>query len=269
MSGVLAFAYGMHGEFDAAFAAADHGIKLGRRIEHLPTQAACVFFSGVVRGWHGDLDVAAPEFDEALALCDKSGDIFRKYLAYGWRGQGYLMAGRREAAAADLAHCLELGDQIGTSFHRGAFQAFRAKLHLQDGEVGQALRDSAQALEVASETAQAWSRSIALRIHAETLLALEPPRLEQAEEEVRTAIEIQARRECNFDLAWSRLALGFVCAARKQHERARETYSLAGRMFEQMGVAPGEQRVGAALAALDADAASKRDQVAAGTPLRA
>ena len=261
MSGVLAFAYGMHGEFDAAFEAAAHGIRLGRRIEHLPTQAACVFFSGVVRGWHGDLDVAVPEFDEALALCDKSGDVFRKYLAHGWRGQGYLMAGQREAAAADLTQCLELGDQIGTTFHRGAFQAFRAKLHLQGGEVGEALRDSAQALEVASETAQAWSRSIALRIHAETLLALEPPRLDQAEEEVRAAIDIQARRECTFDLAWSRLALGLVCAARKQREQAREAYSLAGRMFEEMGVRPGEQRAKAALAALGADDASQRDRV--------
>ena len=91
----------------------------------------------------------------------------------------------------------------------------------------EALRDSAEALEVASETAQAWSRSIALRIHAETLLALEPPRIEQAEEEVRAAIDIQARRECTFDLAWSRLALGFVCAAREERERAEEAYSLA------------------------------------------
>jgi tetratricopeptide (TPR) repeat protein len=166
--------------------------------------------------------------------------VFRKYLAHGWRGQSYLMAGRREAAAADLRACLELGDQIGTTFHRGAFH----------GEVLEALRDSAEALEVASETAQAWSRSIALRIHAETLLALEPPRIEQAEEEVRAAIDIQARRECTFDLAWSRLALGFVCAARDERERAVEAYSLAGRMFADMGVGPGQNRAEAALAAL-------------------
>jgi tetratricopeptide (TPR) repeat protein len=204
----------------------------------------------VVRGWHGDLDIAVPQFDEALAICDKSGDVFRKYLAHGWRGQGYLMAGRREAAAAELRQCLELGDQIGTTFHRGAFQAFRAKLHLLNGEVQEALRDSAEALEVASETAQAWSRSIALRIHAETLLALEPPRIEQAEEEVRAAIDIQARRECTFDLAWSRLALGFVCAVREERERAVEAYSLASRMFADMGVDPGQNCAEAALAAL-------------------
>ena len=155
MSGVLAFAYGMHGEFDRAFEAANFGIRLGRQIEHLPTQAACVFFSGVVRGWHGDLEVAVPEFDEALALCDKAGDVFRKYLAHGWRGQARLMAGDRAAATTDLERCLELGDRIGTTFHRGAFQAFRAKVHLLNGDVGAALRDSTAALQVAGETAQA------------------------------------------------------------------------------------------------------------------
>jgi class 3 adenylate cyclase/tetratricopeptide (TPR) repeat protein len=251
MSGVLAFAYGMHGEFEEAFAAASHGIELGRQIEHLPTQAACVFFSGVVRGWHGDLDVAAVEFDEALTLCDKAGDVFRKYLAHGWRGQCYLMAGHRQAAAADLKRCLELGDQIGTSFHRGAFQAFRAKLHLLDGDVGEALRDSTEALEVASKTAQVWGRSIALRIHAETLLALEPPKIEQAAEEIRSAIAIQERRECHFDLAYARLAQGDVLALSGKREQALEAYTLAGRMFEAMGVRSGQERVRAAVHALD------------------
>ena len=251
MSGVLAFAYGMHGEFDRARQAAEHGIELSRQIEHLPTQAACLFFCGVVRGWHGDLRAAVPEFDEALSLCERSGDIFRQYLTHGWRGQGYLLADRHEAAEADLKRCLELGDKIGTSFHRGAFQAFRAKLRLLDGDVGEALRYSAEALEVASETAQAWSRSIALRIHAEALLALKPAPIEQAEAEIRSAIEIQERRECVFDLAWSRLAQGYVLAAKGDPERARDSYLLAGRIFETMGVATGRECVRAVLAKLD------------------
>jgi class 3 adenylate cyclase/tetratricopeptide (TPR) repeat protein len=251
MSGVLAFAYGMHGDFDEARRAAAHGIELARQIEHLPTQAACLFFYGVVRGWHGDLESAVPEFEEALHLCERAGDIFRQYLTHGWRGQGYLLAGRPEAAEADLKRCLELGDTIGTSFHRGAFQAFRAKLRLLDGDVGEALRYSAEALEVATETAQAWSRSIALRIHAEALVALDPPRIAQAEEDIRTAIEIQEQRECRFDLAWSRLAEGHVLAAKGECEQARRAYQLAGKMFEEMTVTMGQERVRAALTRLD------------------
>jgi class 3 adenylate cyclase/tetratricopeptide (TPR) repeat protein len=251
MSGVLAFAYGMHGEFERAREAAVHGIELAHQIEHLPTQAACLFFCGVVRGWHGDLETAVPEFEEALHLSERAGDIFRQYLTHGWRGQGYLLAGRHEAAEADLTRCLALGDKIGTTFHRGAFQAFRAKLRLLDGEVGEALRHSAEALEVATETAQAWSRSIALRIHAEALVALEPPRTEQAEQDIRSAIEIQERRECLFDLAWSRLAEGHVLAAKHESEAARQAYLLAGRMFEEMTVTMGQERVRTALARLD------------------
>ena len=185
MSGVLAFAYGMHGEFAKAREAAAHGIVLAREVEHLPTQAACLFFCGVVRGWHGELVAPVPEFEDALILCERAGDIFRQYLIYGWRGQGYLLAGRHAEAEADLKRCLELGDKIGTTFHRGAFQAFRAKLRLLEGDVGEALRHSAEALEVATDTAQAWSRSIALRIHAEALVALQPPRIEQAEDDIR------------------------------------------------------------------------------------
>jgi tetratricopeptide (TPR) repeat protein len=250
MSGVLAFAYGMHGEFERAFGAAAYGIELARQIEHLPTQAACLFFSGVVRGWHGDLEGAVPEFDEALALCERAGDVFRKYLAHGWRGQGHLIAGQREAAGADLKLCLELGSTIGTDFHRGAFQAFRAKIHLLDGEIGDALRNSAEALEVATESGQAWSLSIALRIHAEALLALQPPKSEQAEKELRQAIEIQEHQECVVDLAWSRIALAQLCAAKGEPEQAMEMYGIAGRAFDAMGVSPGRQRVQAALAAL-------------------
>ena len=122
MSGVLAFAYGMHGEFEGASRPQSHGIELSRQIEHLPTQAACVFFCGVVRGWHGDLDVATADFDEALGLCDQAGDIFRQYLTHGWRGQGYLIAGQRQAAAADLKRCLDLGDKSAPAFTAAPFR---------------------------------------------------------------------------------------------------------------------------------------------------
>jgi hypothetical protein len=48
------------------------------------------------------------------------------------------------------------------------------------------------------------------------------------------------------------VALGLVRAVRGDHEGAREAYVLAGRMFEAMGVNPGQERVRAALGALDA-----------------
>ena len=252
MSGVLAFAYGMHGEFDKAFESAAHGVELARQVEHLPTQAACIFFFGVARGWHGDLDEALPHFEQAYAICEKSGDVFRKYLIHGWRGQACLLAGSWEAARRDLDRCLVLGDEIGTAFHRGGFQALRAKLHLLDDDVGAALRDSTEALKVASETGQDWGRSIALQIHAEALLAIRPARFEQAEKEILSAIDIQEHRECRFDLAWSRLALGFLHAALGRRDQAREAYGIADQMFARMSLKPGQIVVARAIEALGA-----------------
>jgi tetratricopeptide (TPR) repeat protein len=237
VSGVLAFAYGLHGEFENAFAAAESGVKLAEGIDHLPTLAACLHFRGVVRGWHGDLDEAVPSFEDAIAVADRAGDVFRKYLAYGWRGEAYVQAGWVLEAEADLLRCLELGDQIGTSFHRSAFQAFLAKIRLREGATDEALRLADQAVQLAIDTAQAWSGSIAQRVRAEALLAAEPPALDAAEQAIREAIRVQEERECRCDLAWSTLVLGRVLAARGDPTGAGQAYAASEALLDGMGMA--------------------------------
>src|SRR5690606_36776592 len=138
------------------------------------------------------------------------------------------------------------------------------KLHQLKGEVGAALRDSVPALKVANETAQAWRRSIALRIYAEALLGVEPPRVEEAEDEVRAAIDVQARRECVFDLAWSRIALASVLMGRAGREEAVATLPLAARMFVEVGVDPGIRRAVTMLATLAPDGPCAPARVGAG-----
>src|SRR5262245_52224395 len=115
VAGVLAFAYGLHGRFPQAFEAAERGIEVARTTEHLPTLAACFMFRGVVKGWRGELAAAVVDFDEAIATSQLAGDLFRRYLAHGFRGEAYLIAGEPTAAEAELAECLALGGQIGTS----------------------------------------------------------------------------------------------------------------------------------------------------------
>ena len=250
ISGVLAFAYGLHGEFAKAFEAADHGIELARKVEHLPTLAACLHFGGVARGWHGDLDASVALFEEALACSERAGDVFRKYLIFGWRGEAYLFADRIEEAEADLTACLALGDQIGTTFHRGAFQAFLSRIRLLQGDLASALETSDRALQIATDTAQGWSRSIALRICAEILLAADASDVANAEHAVRTAIDIQEKRACRCDLAASSLVLSQVLAAKNDPPGARVATERALALYEEMGTAPGLAKARAALAAL-------------------
>ena len=168
ISGVLAFGYGLHGEFAPAFEAAQHGIELARKVEHLPTLAACLHFRGVAKGWHGEIDDSVADFEEALACSEKAGDVFRKYLIYGWRGEAYLLVDRIEAAEADLTCMPGAGRPDRHDLHRGAFQAFLARIRLLQGDLASALQIGDQALQIATDTGQPWSRSIALRVCAET-----------------------------------------------------------------------------------------------------
>jgi class 3 adenylate cyclase/tetratricopeptide (TPR) repeat protein len=247
ISGVLAFGYGLHGDFPQAFAAAQHGIELARRVEHLPTLAACLHFRGVAKGWHGEIDDSVADFEEALASSAKAGDVFRQYLIYGWRGEAHLLVDQVEAAEADLTQCLALGDQIGTTFHRGAFQAFLARIRLLQGDRAGAWRTGDHALQIATETAQPWSRSIALRTCAEILLAADAADVAKAEHAVRAAIEIQEKRECRCDLAASEIVLSEVLAA-KGDSGARAAAERAHALYAAMATAPGLARARAALA---------------------
>ena len=245
VAGVLAFAFGQQGRFEEAFDAADRGLTLAKKLEHLPTLAAVLQFRGVVHGWYGDLTTAVADFDQAIDFCEKSGDAFRKYLVHGWRGEAYLTAGEIEAAENDLVTCLALGEEIGTSFHRAAFQAFLAQIKLSKGDVNGASELSVDAISAAYESAQAWGRSIALRVNAAVLLATDPPNPEKAAQVVQSAIAIQERRECRCDLAWSYLVSARVFAAKGDTDGFRAALTTAGEMFETMGMPLGLKAVDA------------------------
>lgn len=253
VSGVLAFAYAQHGRHPEAIEAANHGVELAQELAHLPTAAACFMFRGLVNGWFGKLEPAIPDFEQALFMCEKSGDVFRKYLTHGWRGESYLVAGEVVSARSDLEQCLALGDKIGTSFHRGAFEAFLAKARLAQGDIEEALKTSQSAVETAERSAETWARSIALRIAAEIQLASQASDLDQAEKAIHTAMEIQEERQCRCDLAWSRLVLGQVLTAKGDVEAATKVYGTARWMFEELEIGQGKEATKSALEALGAD----------------
>jgi class 3 adenylate cyclase/tetratricopeptide (TPR) repeat protein len=251
VAGVLSFAYGLHGRFAQAFDAANRGVTIARATEHLPTLAACLMFRAVVRGWHGEIEPAVADFDEAIEVSARAGDLFRRYLCHGFRGEAYLVAGEPARAETDLAQCLALGAQIGTSFHLAAFKSFLAEVHLEEGDPERALRLAEEALGVSTEKAHDWSRSIALRVHGDALLASTPPALDRAAASIRAAIAIQEQRECRCDLAWSRLTLARLLLLQADKEGARKAAAAAEELFREMGIARGLQRAREAALAID------------------
>lgn len=250
VSGVLAFAYAQHGDYDLALEAANNGVALSQELEHLPTVAACLMFRGVVNGWFGKLDAATPDFEQGLFTCEKSGDVFRKYLTLGWRGEACLVAGEITAARNNLEQSLTLGATLGTSFHRGAFEAFLAGALLAEGDIKGALTTSASAVATATEAGETWPRSIALRAAAMVQLAQEKPDLEMATQSIEAAIGIQQQRECGCDLAWSHLVHGDVLLAHGEAKQADKSYGEALKMFTALEIGRGIDLAKAAQKAL-------------------
>lgn len=251
VSGVLAFAHAQHGQFDEALLAANHGVSLAQQIGHLPTIAACLMFRGLVHGWFGRLKEATPDFDQGLHVCEQSGDVFRKYLTLGWRGEACLIAGEIGAARSSLEQCLSLGTTLGTAFHRGAFEAFLAKAILAQGKPDEAFRVSDAAVASATQSGEIWPRSIALRVASEVQLTLHEPDLDLACEAISNAIEIQKERQCRCDLAWSCLVQGRVLLARGQVTSAKAALDAARLLFLRLGLQPGLQFAQSELARLD------------------
>ncbi len=242
VAGVLSFAYSVHGQFLLASDAAEHGVKTALETRHLPTLAACYMFRAIVKGWQGNLQSSLSDFEEAIAASEKAGDVFRIYLSRGFCGQAYLISDNPARAEAELTECLALGSKIGTSFHCGAFQAFLAEVRMKEGDVEEALRVCEDALKVSLDPGQEWSHSIALRTHAGALAASKSPALNQATQNVRSAIEIQKRRECRFDLAWSHLVAARVATVKGEPESARNALLVADELFTEMGIPSGKIR---------------------------
>jgi class 3 adenylate cyclase/tetratricopeptide (TPR) repeat protein len=246
VSGVLAFACGMSGRYRDALNAAEQGVLLARGLDHLPTLAACYMYRAVVEGWFGHIQDALSHFEQAQTISERAGDLFRRYLVHGWRGEAYMLSGDYAAAGKELSQCIVLGDQIGTSFHRGAFLAFVARVRLHEGDVAGAQRAIEEAMHVAVETRQPWGQSIALRVQSEIWLSALPQQLDAAEAAVRQAIDVQVTRECHCDLAWSRLVLGRVLHAKGNSAGAIAELIEAKREFEKLGIARGIETVSAA-----------------------
>jgi class 3 adenylate cyclase/tetratricopeptide (TPR) repeat protein len=247
VSGVLAFACGMSGRYRDAVNAAEQGVMLARGLDHLPTLAACYMYRAVVKGWFNHIQDAVPDFEQAQTISEHVGDLFRRYLVHGWRGEAYALYGDYAEAGKELRQCIVLGDQIGTSFHRGAFLAFGAGVRLHEGDLAGARRAIEEAVHIAVETRQPWAQSIALRVQSEIWLASLPQQLDAAEAAVRAAIDIQVARECRCDLAWSRLVLGRVLQAQGNSAAGLAELVEAKREFEQLGIARGIENVSAAL----------------------
>ena len=233
----------------AGFQAAERGVDVARGTEHLPTLAACLMFRAVVRGLARRPGAAVAGFRRgARAYARAPATFSARYLTHGWRGEGYLLAARR-APPTDLKRCLELATRSAP--------AFTAAPSRRPGQASPARRRgrrgapySAEALEVAraAHGLEPLDRLRPRRGAARPEAG--PDRAGRGRDQERDRDPGAARMRVRPRL----VAAGPRLRARRQGRprvRARDSYLLAGRIFETMGVATGRKCVRAVLAKLD------------------
>lgn len=245
-SGILALACGHLGRFAEALEAGDNGVRIAKKLEHLPTLAACLQYRGQLKCWRGDW-TGFQDFQEGLEFAKSSGDLFRTYVIHGIRGLLYGLAGNYERAIEDLRRAVMLAERLGTQFFLGGYKSALSESLLYAGNVLDAIRLSQEALHIANESGQPWEQSFALRALAQTLLAQDPPDCRGAEDAISNAIAIQERLRMKWELAQSLVVHGRVHRIKGATAEARATLRRALHLFEEMGVTWGVARAQQAL----------------------
>ena len=247
-SGLLGLCHGQLGQFPEALEAVDNSARMSEAIEHLPTLAACLQYRATVKSWHGDWPAALQDYERALELAEKTGDVFRTYVICGNRGAWvYLLAGDYVRAEEDLMRAVMLADRLGTRFALGTYKGHLAEATLYSGNVLDAIRLSREAVETANESAHPWDHSVASRALAHALVAQDPPDCQGGENAISNALAIQERLGMRWELAQSLLVYGRVLGAKGDVEKAQKTLARSLEMFQEMGVAWGVARAEQAL----------------------
>jgi class 3 adenylate cyclase/tetratricopeptide (TPR) repeat protein len=235
-AGLLGWSYAVLGRFKEALEAANHGVEVAKKIDHMPTLAACLHYRGQFQSWRADLEASLRDLGTALDLVEESGDVFRKYIIYGCRGDAYRLAGDLQHAVPDLAKSVDLGKQIGTNFRLAPILAQLAEVHLRGGDLEAALNFSRKAMEIAVEVGQPLDLAAAYTVAAQVALTTNPPDLKAAEAAAVSAIEICEKNHRNYDLAWALVVHGRVLNAKGNCAEAKETLARAAEKFQEMGI---------------------------------
>lgn len=238
----LAVFHALHGEFNGAQREGEMAVRLAENGGNDAALAVCLQYSGLVKAWHNDFEVAQALFDRALEVAKSRGDLLRIYGLQTWKGFAYLGAERYQQAAEYLQDAAALADQIGTRFLVPFILAWLAEAHLGLGHEAEAVKLSHRAYRLASETNQTWAKSVGSRVLARALANSGVRNLPLAERTIKSAMDEQMALGVRFEFARSSIVYAKIKRAQGHMRRSSEIFAEAGKMYSEMGMTADSRR---------------------------
>jgi class 3 adenylate cyclase/tetratricopeptide (TPR) repeat protein len=224
------------GEFERASVLIDQGTRLAREIENPFVEAAVFHFRGVARCARGEWPGAVRDLAEARRISQPVGDLFRVFAATCWEGRAEAMMGDLMRARSMLEEALALAERLGTRFLVGRAKAWLADCLVRLGETDAAIVAAREAIRLGEALADRFTAAYGYRALAEALFRIKPLDWSQAEDALRTAIQLQQELSARPEVVRSYVSYAAMLAEIGQSERSSELMAKATDMSREMGM---------------------------------
>ncbi len=224
------------GEFERAALLIDQGMQLARKNPNPFVEAAMLHFRGYARCARGEWQGALRDLADCKRIAEPVGDLFRVFGASVFEGGAHIMSGDLSRARSALEDTLALGARLGTRYFVGRANAWYADCMVRLAEPQAAIAPAREAVRLAEELGDRFVSALANRALSHALLRSDRSNWPQAEDLIRTAIQLLQEGGLRPELARSYALYAGMLAEMGQAQRADELRAKATEMVGEMGM---------------------------------
>jgi class 3 adenylate cyclase/tetratricopeptide (TPR) repeat protein len=195
VSGYLGVSIVACGDYNGGIAVIRHGIERAMALQGWNLIASTHVLLCAAYLVSEQMTALAEAARETVAASERSGEQVVLYVGLGFLGWAEGRLGNRAAAIANMERSAEVGRDLGQLLLADWFAVARADLARCDGDGATALALAEKAVAVARRAGSAFSEGLAHRVWAQALAEATPPRHDEAEGHLATAVELLAAAE--------------------------------------------------------------------------
>lgn len=185
----------------------------------------------------GDLFQAMKAAEKAVNAAEESGDLIYSYvgsIVWGWSA---CRAGQLEIADACMARAEEVAQKLGGQvIMADLFTTAKAEIAFKSDLFDEALALAQQSVNTARVMGGVWGEGVARRIWGQVLSAHEPPRWDEAEEQLAESLRMLESGQNHLEVARTQTAWGNMSRKRGDLASARKHWEQATAQLEASGI---------------------------------